>query len=65
MPRIKRAQKRQYWVQVCLIFAQITFAGAWATLFLAFDFNQILVLIYNIAATVALIGAGWLLNEKT
>lgn len=39
MLKTRSLKKRQYWVQVCLIFGQITFAGAWAGVFLQFQSN--------------------------
>ena len=49
-----------YWIQVCLIFSQVTFAGAWAALFIsAVDLNKLLVIGFNLVATGILVITGW------
>lgn len=64
MPRKFRALDGEYWSNVCIAFAQITFGVLWATVFLPFDVYKIFVIILNIVVTIIFVFAGLLLKRR-
>lgn len=53
-----------YWSQVYIAFAQVTFGIAWATIFLPFDAYKLIVITSNIIATIILVVIGAKIRRK-
>lgn len=64
MKRILLASDYEYWRQVLIAFAQVTFGIAWASLFLQIDIYKALVIGLNVIMSAILIIAGWLLKKR-
>lgn len=56
--------ERNYWKDVSISFAQVTFGIFWASIFLPIDRYKIIVIILNIIITVLLITTGLFLTKK-
>jgi hypothetical protein len=54
----------EYWSQVVIALAQVTFGVAWATFFLPFDASKVFVLVLNIVATALLLLVGVFIRRK-
>lgn len=60
----KFVSDNEYWPQVCIALAQVTFGFFWASIFLPIDPYKVFVLILNAVATVLLFIVGHRMRRK-